>query len=336
LSAAVLLALSIVNQATAGEPTLLSDVWLDAVTVRALDARLLTETPAPRAPVIVAPDADRPAIVPTLAAVLPGRADVGVDGVRGGPDGGGLPTPVAVAARPGSVLPAGSGGAATVEAVGFGGDASALTAAAAFTTRTLGADGFVALLAARATGGQSAHAAGTAEAVPMAPLTARAAASGNGEGPGAVAALSVNTLAARGAGVTLSRVSVAAAAAGAGPATVQAGVVAEVPDTPSSPAMSGALDLRGTGEAGRTALAGEVQIVKGTTRGLIVNRYQAEACCGSGASVSVHSIMAPGRQPVMSASRNFENHRNGAPRVAGVSWALTSFGSPHRQVIPWR
>jgi hypothetical protein len=325
-----------VNGATAGEPTALSNVWLDAVTVRAVDARLLAETLVPRAPVVVATDADRGGIVPTLATVVPGMADVGVDGVRGRPDGGGVPMPVALVVPRGSVRPAGNGGAATVEAVGFGGDASALTSAAALKTRTLGADGFVAQFAARAAGGQGAHAAGTAEAVPMALLTARAVASGNGEGPGAVAALSVNTVAAHGAGVTLSGVSVAVTAAGAGPVIAQAGAAAAIPETPGSPAMSGALDLRGNGEAGTTALAGQVQVIKGTTRGLIVNRYQAEACCGSGASVSVQSIMAPGRPPVMSAEQSSDIGRDGARHVAGVSWVLTSFGNAPPAIIPWQ
>ncbi len=263
-------------------------------------------------------------------------ADVSGDDVRGAPNSGTLPILSALVGRPGSFQPAGEGGVATVTSVAVGDGASALTSAAAFRMQTLGSNGFIALVAARATGTLSAHAAGTTESVLIAPLAARAAASGSGDGPGSAAALSVETQAALGSGVTLSGASVAVTAAGAGRATAEVEAAAAIPGARDGPAMELDLDLRGTAEAGTTALAGQLLVIKGTTVGLVFSRYQGEACCGGSASVSVQSTKAPGGRPVMSASQTSNTSRDGARQVAGVSWTLTSFGNASWDFSRWR
>lgn len=331
VTAALLMVLGMVSGAAAGEPVVLSDRWLDAVTAGAMDTQLLAEAPARRVPILVDTDPDPSGTVPATAAVPAGTPDFSGGGVRDEPDSGALPALAALVARPGSFQPAGTGGVATVTSVGLGDDASALTSAAAFQmqtlqTRRLGSDGFVALVAARATGARSANVVGAAESVLMAPLAARAAASGSGDGPGSAAALSVETQAALGSGVTLSGASVAVTAVGAGRVTARGEAAAAIPGS-DGPAMALALDLRGSAEVGTTALAGQLLVIKGPTVGLVFSRYQGEACCGGGASVSVQSTKAPGGRPVMSATQTSNTSRDGARQVAGVSWTLTSFGN---------
>lgn len=323
---ALLLALAMVNRVAAGEPMLLSDEWLDAVTAGAVDAGLLAEAPARRVPILGDADPDPRGLAPASAAMPTGMADVGGDGVQGKPNSGVLPILATVVGRPGGFQPADERGAATVTSVGLGGDAGALTSAAAFTMQTLGADGFVALVAASATGAQSASVAGASESILTAPLAARAAASGSGDGPGSAAALGLESQAALGSGVTLSGASVAVTASGSGRATARGEAAAAIPGARDGPAMALDLDLRGTAEAGTTTLAGRLLVFKGTTVGLVFTRYQAEACCGGNASVGVQSDAAPGGRPVMNASLTSNDSRDGARQVAGVSWALTSVG----------